>query len=176
MEYHELDPNGDIILTLRHQNLQSFPWAVEAADSQAIECTASGPGDLDSVRFRLSSEPLIRASPVFRAMITGPWKESLAFAAAVTKHQDRLSAGSADEDALPEITATEWDKRALLLLLEILHGRHQDALPDVDVFMLMNICVMVDYYQCQEAVELFAAAWMMRIRIMDTFPLSVSHD
>ncbi|KAG5997211.1 hypothetical protein E4U52_004827 [Claviceps spartinae] len=80
MQYHELDTNGDIILNLRHQNLQSFPGTIEVADSQVIELTASGPGDLDSLRFRLSSKHLIRVSPVFKAMITGPWKESLAFA------------------------------------------------------------------------------------------------
>ncbi|KAG6065254.1 hypothetical protein E4U32_007543 [Claviceps aff. humidiphila group G2b] len=166
MEYHELDPNGDIILTLRHQNLQSFPGTIEVADSQVIEWTASGPGDLDSVRFRLSSKHLIRASPVFKAMITGPWKESLAFAAAVAKN----SAEIPDEDALPEITTTGWDKKAFLLLLEILHGWHKHALPDVDACMLVNICVMVDYYQCHKAVAGFADAWIGCI--MDTFPLS----
>ncbi|KAG5937243.1 hypothetical protein E4U59_004488 [Claviceps monticola] len=164
MEYHELDPNGDIILTLRHQNLQPFPGATEATNSQLF-----GPSGLDSVRFRLSSKHLIRASPVFRAMITGPWKEGLSFAAPVAKH----SAGIPDEDALPEITATEWDKEAFLLLLEILHGRYKpdkDPLPDVDACMLVNICVIVDYYQCQEAVEGFADGWIKCI--IDTVPLS----
>ncbi|KAG6246030.1 hypothetical protein E4U23_004931 [Claviceps purpurea] len=165
MEYHELDPNGDMILTLRPQNLQPFPGATEAANSQLF-----GRGDLDSARFRLSSKHLIRASPVFRAMITGPWKESLAFAAApVAKH----SAGIPDEDALPEITATEWDKETFLLLLEILHGRYkplQDPLPDVDACMLVKMCVMVDYYQCHEAVKGFVDAWIKCI--IDTVPLS----
>ncbi|KAG6094990.1 hypothetical protein E4U31_006058 [Claviceps sp. LM219 group G6] len=157
MEYHELDPNGDKILTLRPQNLQPFPGLF-------------GRGDLDSARFRLSSKHLIRASPVFRAMITGPWKESLAFAAApVAKH----SAGIPDEDALPENTATEWDKETFLLLLEILHGRYEplkDPLPDVDACMLVKMCVMVDNYQCHKAVQGFVDAWIKCI--IDTVPLS----
>ncbi|KAG6072587.1 hypothetical protein E4U15_006891 [Claviceps sp. LM218 group G6] len=118
MEYHELDPNGDKILTLRPQNLQPFPGATEAAN---------------------------------------------------TKH----SAGIPDEDALPEITATEWDKETFLLLLEILHGRYEplkDPLPDVDACMLVKMCVMVDNYQCHKAVQGFVDAWIKCI--IDTVPLS----
>ncbi|KAG6001424.1 hypothetical protein E4U43_001322 [Claviceps pusilla] len=168
MEYHELDPNGDLVLVLQHQNMQSFPWALDEPDDQLMEWTASALGDLDSVRFKVSSKHLILASPVFKAMLCGHWKESILLTK-MGRTQDTRTSNSQD-GALPEITTTQWDKRAFLILLNIFHGRNHSVPVRVDLHVLVNISIMVDYYKCHDSTAFFASLWMAHLR--DTLHVS----
>ncbi|KAG5928900.1 hypothetical protein E4U53_002560 [Claviceps sorghi] len=117
MEYYELDRDGDVVLVLRNQLPQCFFIAGHERE-RGIGLVM----DNQPVCFKLSSKHLILASPVFRAMLCGGWKESITPS---KTDRDKENNPRDQNAALREITATEWDKRALLLLLKILHGRHQ---------------------------------------------------
>ena len=60
-------------------------------------------------RFQVSLKHLTLASPVFKKMVTGSWKESVTY----------LKEGSV------EINAENWDSEALLILLCVIHGQHK---------------------------------------------------
>ncbi|KAG6040608.1 hypothetical protein E4U41_007722 [Claviceps citrina] len=85
MDYIELDPGGDVMLVLQQPNEQSFPAIACEVESSSARSTASVPG---SLRFKVSSKHLVLASPVFKAMLCGNWKEGIALTEKASK-QDK---------------------------------------------------------------------------------------
>lgn len=179
---HELDPEGDTILTLRNPNAPFADWeAREKWPTEVVEST--GPKDLEDngpeavlvveppeptdpteprddepadveedvqaepeeIRMKLSSKHLILASPYFRKMLCSEWKES----AATADGRERYAVGAED-----------WDESALVMLMEIIHGRTRNIPRQVGLETLAKIAVLVDYYRCHEAVAFFADVWI----------------
>lgn len=102
-----------------------------------------------SYRYRVSRRHLCLASPVFRAMLEGPWMEA-------TRNGQTTD--------ISEIRASEWDPEALLIILRLIHGLHKDVPRKVCVDTLCNIAAIVDYYQCHDVVEIFAERWLPAAR------------
>ncbi|KAJ3530826.1 hypothetical protein NM208_g9151 [Fusarium decemcellulare] len=178
-----LDPKGDTELILRRPNLNQdgkeekpgVEDSSEATDGEPqthktrtdVFCDRSAsihtlaeirelrPCDDNNqsieVRFRVSSPHLILTSPVFKAMLDGPFSE-----------------GVRNERGFYEIKAFEWSAEALLILLDIIHGHHRNTPKTVDISLLEQVAVLVDYYQCHEIVEVFADKWMAAHQ--DAFP------
>ena len=97
------------------------------------------------VRIRLSSKHLTLASPVFKKMLQGPWREST------------VSSGCQTVDA------SEWDVETTLILMNILHSRVRSVPRTISLEMLAKIAVLVDYYECYEALELFVDIWIEKL-------------
>ncbi|KAH6874448.1 hypothetical protein B0T10DRAFT_541174 [Thelonectria olida] len=95
------------------------------------------------VQMRVSSRHLGLASPLFQKMFTGPFAE-----------------GTADDQGLYQIAATDWDPLGFAILLNIIHGHHRAVPRSLSLDMLAKIALIVDYYQCHEIVEIFADVWM----------------
>ncbi|KAF4949257.1 hypothetical protein FGADI_9028 [Fusarium gaditjirri] len=95
------------------------------------------------IRFRVSSAHLILASPVFKAMLDGPFSEGIR-----NKHN------------LFELKAFEWNAEALVAILDIIHGHHKSLPKTVKLDLLIEIARICDYYQCEEIVEVFAELWI----------------
>lgn len=87
-------------------------------------------------RYRVSSACLCLTSPVFRAMIQGPWEES---------------AGTSE--APKEIHTSDFNPRALLYVLRLMHlgPRTRGLFINVgDLSQLCDVTIVVDYYQCPD--------------------------
>ncbi|KAG6116209.1 hypothetical protein E4U13_002015 [Claviceps humidiphila] len=118
--------------------------------------------DRHEVEFRLSSRHLALASPVFKAMLSGFWKES-----APSSDQDNglakpwspLQSGSSCQVRY-ELTATEWVVKDFLLLMNIVHGHSRQVPYSVGLKTLARMSVLVDYYQCQEVTEFAVGLWI----------------
>ncbi|KAL7930625.1 hypothetical protein V8C35DRAFT_156749 [Trichoderma chlorosporum] len=151
--FHKIDPSGDTLLILHNANA---PFAVlpspnppadqNASASTSDDTPAGQPQDTDAkptVRMQLSSKHLALASAYFQRLTAGGWKENT-----------------------PEgcyscvITAHDWDEQALIVLMNIIHGRTAAVPREVDLEMLAKIATLVDYYQCHEAVDFFAKTWL----------------
>lgn len=102
------------------------------------------------IRFRLSSRHLILASSYFNRMLTGPWKES-----------------NIEPGCDFTISARDWDVEALLILMNIIHGQARKVPRKLSTELLAKVSVIVDYYQCIEAVEIFAERWLIGIPPID---------
>lgn len=99
------------------------------------------------IYIRLSSRHLILASPNFKTMLTGCWQES------TIRSEDKNS-----------IKVEDWDANALIILMNVVHGRIRSIPRSIDLETLAKIAVLVDYYNCHEVVELAVEMWITRLK------------
>ncbi|PGH10466.1 hypothetical protein AJ80_07509 [Polytolypa hystricis UAMH7299] len=93
---------------------------------------------------QVSAKHLTLASSVFKKMLTSGLKE------AVTYLQKRSV----------EIETESWDVEALLILLRVMHCQHNRIPRKLSLEMLAKVAVLADYYNCKEAVSIFADIWI----------------
>ncbi|KAJ0103737.1 hypothetical protein J7T55_011007 [Diaporthe amygdali] len=186
---HRLDPDDDVLLELRSPCAPFAVWAVseEATVQDLSACEQVLPADqfAGDVGFEISDlvlhtddsvpapkehqesndicneEPQealdVECSPV-RAELNGPWTEATA---------DSI-------DGLRHIEASDWDDQALLLLMRVRHGLNREVPRKITLEMLAKIAVLVDYYDCHEAVELAVNMWIDAFK--DSRPLDCNRD
>ncbi|KAJ5124566.1 uncharacterized protein N7515_008391 [Penicillium bovifimosum] len=94
-------------------------------------------------RFLVSSRHLALASPYFKAMLRDCWAEGSTL----------LERGSA------EIPVKECKPDTLLIVLNLIHGRHRRVPQKLSLQQLTDIAVATDFFQCHEAVEIAASNW-----------------
>ncbi|KAK4135358.1 hypothetical protein BT67DRAFT_441030 [Trichocladium antarcticum] len=136
---HTLAVSGDTILTLNNPDAPFAPWE---GGSNPPACTTRPP-----VTFRVSSHHLIQASSVFKAALTGCWKE-----------------GSTTADGCHEISAEDWDSKAMFVVLSLIHSRTSNIPRAIKLELLSKIAVLVDYYELHEALHFYASIWIDRLR------------
>lgn len=145
-EYCELDAEGDVILILErcHEKDDVQPAAKKAVSG---ECESKSQIQSEQIRMRVSSKHLTLASNVFRTLFRGSFQEGVT-----------LRTKGTVEIPLPDDHPT-----ALLILLNIVHGHTRRVPRQVDFRMLTQIAILVDKYQCHEAVEMFTDSWCQRV-------------
>jgi hypothetical protein len=186
---HEIDPDADTVITLKNASAVFAPWDAKgdslpnnildqlspdhradstfAAASGTQEPSSSTPETVTPVKedvyFRVSSRHLILASPWFkRALTNEAWSESY----------------RSEDDGLFHITVTDWDAEAFLILLNVLHLRtNVERVPrTLPLEMLSKIAVLVDYYECGEAIEFVTTTWIDHVRTKSVFPTTYCRD
>lgn len=95
------------------------------------------------VRMRVSSRHLILASRYFKRMLKGNWKESHTL--------------SSDNSIVIHIF--DWDPDIFLILMCIIHHGKRKVPTEMSLETLAKFALLVDYYECLEAVELFVETW-----------------
>jgi hypothetical protein len=161
--YHEMDADGDVLLTLELPaatpgGAAYAPIDLTAGDGET-EDNGSGSGNLilrfDGsgsgsgnviIRFLVSSKKLASSSPYFRAMFGRHWAEGA-----------RLVAGQ-----VPEFRQQSPDVRSFGILMNVLHGHTKKVPRNIDLPSLTNIAILIDYYNCLEGIGLFAEIWIER--------------
>lgn len=160
---HILDPEGDMVLVLKNPNRSSadslssisikdlhsrlsLPARIPADNSKAnrYQDGADGKdesGDDDEVKYRVSSKHLTLCSGYFRAALSGPWKRDM-------------------EGDVCRYEVHEWNPEALLIVLQIIHGKTEAVDKNLHLEMVVNVAVVVDYFQCPGPVTTFAETWM----------------
>ncbi|CVK98808.1 uncharacterized protein FMAN_16171 [Fusarium mangiferae] len=98
------------------------------------------------MRFRLCSKTLINTSPYFKKSLSGDWKET-----------------EPEPGYKWTLTANDWDGEAFLLLMRTLHHKTREVPRTIRLETLAKVAVLVDYYGCHEAVELWAETWISNI-------------
>lgn len=116
---------------------------IDVESDLAHESTDGPIEERPAIQMRVSSQHLILASPVFRQMLKGPWKEGITSTASSS-----------------HISMSEWDAKAFMILLDIIHGHHWDVPKSLGLEMLTKFAVIVDYYQCYEIVDVFVDRWL----------------
>ncbi|KAF5633014.1 hypothetical protein F25303_9297 [Fusarium sp. NRRL 25303] len=108
--------------------------------------------------YRVSSAHLMLVSPVFKAMLDGPFRES-----------------SRNKDGRFEVKKSECSASALLILLDIIHGHHRDVPKTMKLGLLTEMAILVDYYECHEIVEMFAENWIASVIQLNRSTQTGSH-
>jgi hypothetical protein len=97
--------------------------------------------------YKVPSQILLQASPVFKSALTGPWKE-----------------GSGDEGGIHQVTTEDWDVEAFHIVLAVVHGRNK----------YVPRTVIVDYYQIHEALQSCAETWIRPVN--HSLPMAYGRD
>jgi len=104
--------------------------------------------ELPEIRMRVSSRHLTLASTYFERMLRSKWKEGHTLA----------SNGSVS------IPVMDCDPQSLMILMNIIHGHTRKVPRSVSLDMLARIAVLVDYFECAEAAELFTDTWIDHLK------------
>ncbi|KAK2757355.1 hypothetical protein FQN54_004869 [Arachnomyces sp. PD_36] len=95
------------------------------------------------IEFRVSSKHLRLACPYFERMLGNGWLEG-----------HNLQSGASNR-----VSVSNCDLRAFLVVLNIVHGRTRKVPFDVSLDLLFEIAIIVNYYECFEAVEVYLPYW-----------------
>ncbi|KAJ0426156.1 hypothetical protein BJY00DRAFT_307658 [Aspergillus carlsbadensis] len=124
---------------------------VEQAGDNALQTEKSPSPTEDRTtevyRIQVSAKHLILASPVLENLLTGGWRENMTL----------LEKGSV------EVTAESWDLEALLITLRIIHGKTSYVPREITLEMFAKIAMVVDYYECSEAMRIAADLWISKL-------------
>jgi hypothetical protein len=132
--------------------------AEEQAAQEPAESGIAEQLDGSCFRVQVSAKHLALASPVFKEILKGGWKESLTY----------LQKGSV------EITADSWDIEALLILLHVIHGQYYQTPRKITLETLAKVAVLADYYDCREALDILVTTWINALE--ETIPKSYSRN
>jgi hypothetical protein len=103
----------------------------------------------DRIHFHVCSGNLMSASPWFnRVLKRDGWMES-----------NRNS-----YDKRFHVSAEDWDEEAFIILMNVFHLRSRQVPRTVTLELLAKIAVLVDYYDCNEAIELYTDMWTASLR------------
>lgn len=146
----------------------AMAFVAEECTADAEESTVGGPiaeeplteCDIDQncSRIQVSAKHLMLASPFFKRLLTGGWKESVTY----------FQKGSV------EIIADGWDIEALMILLRAIHGKYRDIPRKLPLEMLAKVAVIADYYECREVLDLLAEVWIEKMD--EKIPSATSRD
>jgi len=120
----DFDPEGDVLLIL--------------SSSSGI------------ARFRVNSNILCIASPVFRAMLG---------AKSQFKERTALSARTSTSEPL-ELSLPDDDPKALVVILRVIHLQYDWVPPSLDESQLYKIAVICDKYDMRQSLEIWLAKWI----------------
>ncbi|KAL1983583.1 hypothetical protein VTN96DRAFT_10162 [Rasamsonia emersonii] len=148
--------------TLANSSTQSAnPSSTQKTPSQPTQPAAPAPSKNDTqtasdepsnkkeeIQMKVSSHHLTLASPYFKAMLKGAWKEG----------EDLRRDGSV------QIYEEGWDPEALTIVMNIIHCHFRKVPRQVSHDMLAKIIAIVDYYKCIEVIEPFSERWIDQLK------------
>lgn len=189
---NKIDAKADTVIILKNPNTSFAPWSLaevggdttkfahestvndstsgDANQGASIEVTIvaddtnesdAANTEEDEVWYYVSRRHLVSASPTLDRMLSGTdWKE-----------------GTRDEnDGLYHVPAEDWDSEALLCVLQILHLRNGQVPRTVSLEMLAKIAVLIDFYDCAEALESFTERWIEHLQVAAPVPSYFCRD
>lgn len=128
-----IDPNGDLTLVLvNEKDDDADPWTMPkiAPDSKKTQ-------------FKVSSKHLTLSSPYFLTRLGQNWSEGQELA----------------QNGVVEIEIDGFNRRALHIILDILHLRNAQVPRNVDGKLLIHLAKIADYFQCQQSIQMFVQIW-----------------
>jgi hypothetical protein len=188
---YKIDTRADTVIILKNPNTSFAPWNLAEVDEDTtnfankstVDDSNSGdagkgvssetivaddtsepdPANTEEaeVSYYVSRRHLVSASSTLDRMISGAdWKE-----------------GNIDEnDGLYHVPAQDWDSEALLYVLQILHLRNGQVPRTIPLELLAKIAVLIDFYDCAEALESFTERWIEYLRVTAPVPSYFCRD
>lgn len=160
---YELDPDGDVTLVVNNippglpADLKDVPQDLLAGNEEleestptkeeSSEATENADSTAPRLRLRVSSKHLSLACPHFARMFKSGLREG----------------NELRNNGMVELEVDQPSGTAVLLLMLVIHGRTRQVPRAVSKEMLIEIAVLVDYFECYKAVEVFSDMWIAAI-------------
>lgn len=164
----DIDPNGDVVLWVAESPTKVSSGEDKSGESDTkVQESVGETGEADGdhglaiqtitkqenahegmARFRVSSKHLRLASSYFDLMLSDHWPEGKSLAANETV----------------ELTLPDINPASLLIILNAIHGKFRNVPQSLSLQQLVDVSVAVDFSKCLEVMEIFARAWLHKIR------------
>lgn len=161
-KYYEVDPEADTLLIIPCPSRSFAPWqqvdtpppspAADASVYAGILRGTSRPPNIyasvassPEVRIKVSSKHLSLASQHFRNKF---------------RHLNR---DATEADGRIHVTLAGFDPAAVIIVMDVIHGRGRKVPRSVDLEMLAKLAVFVDVFRCFEVVETYAERWFGKL-------------
>ncbi|KAK3319410.1 hypothetical protein B0H66DRAFT_268385 [Apodospora peruviana] len=151
---YTMAPSGDVIITLRNPNVP-LDVGVESPSQPKKSESESGGNQANndtsqnkSITYLVSSQHLILASPVFKAMLTGGWAEG----------------NKKPESTVLHVDAEDWDAEAFTIAMKVLHGHCHQVPCKVSLELLGKLALIVDYYHIKEPFPFIYKEWISHVK------------
>ncbi|GIJ99683.1 hypothetical protein Aspvir_003684 [Aspergillus viridinutans] len=166
---YELDRQGDITFliydvpeslpqTLDQLHPLFLDGSIPKSTSPAAEGDETNQTPQAVLKIRASSKHLTLACPQFARTLHSDFQES----------QDLHQKGHLD------LEIDNWDPAAFPILMLILHGRTRPVPRKLTLSKFVDFAVLVDYYECYEAVEVFTDMWIRSLKKTATASMSLA--
>lgn len=117
--------------------------------------------EVNIIEYHVCSGNLMSASSWFaRALKKDGWMES----------------NRSVEHGQYKLSAEDWDEEAFLILMNIFHLRNKDIPRKVNLEMLAKISILVDYYECLDALQIFVDLWAVDLGRIHPIPALYCRD
>ncbi|KAI0180234.1 hypothetical protein GGR52DRAFT_234124 [Hypoxylon sp. FL1284] len=179
MTMTEIDPEGDMILTLTNPNA---PFAVWHDDNESTtpptsqESSSQVSQESEIERPTLDPVKCITEFSLFALLISYIRVSSrhISLASGRTEKMRHRWEQTKESDGYVHLPLEDWDTEALLIIMNIIHLRNRLVPSHVSIDMLAKLAVIVDYFEFHEAVEVFSKSWMEHLR--SSIPISYCRD
>ncbi len=140
----DIPPETSTITKGNTVSVSGEPSDDNSQGKESVKEEASSISGHDCVRIRVSSKHLALASSYFRRNLRSGMLESKTIGSEgrVKFHMDELDSG------------------AMLIAMNIIHGRTRQVPRSVDLELLTKLAVLVDYLECHESIEPFSDGWI----------------
>lgn len=169
---HEIDPDGDMILTLKNPCAPFAVWHEDDATPlpTSLDLSSQEPqgSDLNC------SDEIIGLAPTSSAVTYRISSRHLSSASERSRKMRHQWEQKRESDGYFHISVEDWDSEALLAILNIIHLRNRQVPHEVSLEMLSKLAVIVDYFEFHEAVEVFSKTWIADLQ--GSLPTSYCRD
>lgn len=162
---YEVDPEADTLLIIPNPSKTFAPWD-HAGDNCPQSTSTQDASSVYAGILRGTSRPpniyaSIASSPETRIKVSS---KHLSLASKHFRNKFRhLDHNSAEADGRTHVRLAGHDPAAVIIVMDIIHGRGRKVPKTVDLETLSKVAVFVDTFRLTEAVEVYADRWFERL-------------
>ncbi|KAJ4391072.1 hypothetical protein N0V93_004686 [Gnomoniopsis smithogilvyi] len=173
-KFYEVDPDADTLLIVPHASKQFAPWQQENSPpaSPSADASAAYAGILRGTSRPPNIYASIASNPETRIKVSS---KHLSLASKHFRNKFRhLGPAQTQVDGRFHVTLGGYDPAAVIIVMDIIHGRGRKVPKEVSLETLAKVAVFVDAFRCFDAVEVHAERWFEKLG--DDLPSGYERD
>lgn len=174
---YEVDAEADTLLIIPTPSKSFAPWETSTPPSSP-DASSVYAGILRGTSRPSNIYASIASSPELRIKVSSKHLSlaSKHFRNKFRYSNDTAAAADTDADGRIHITLAGYDPQAVIIVMDIIHGRGRKVPRSVDLETLAKIAVFVDAFKFHEAVEVYADRWFSGLERVSPLPKVYDRD
>lgn len=158
---YEVDPEADTLLIIPHPSKAFAPWDDSSPSAPAQDASFVYAGILRGASRPPNIYASIASSPETRIKVSS---KHLSLASKHFRNKFHHLEREPDEaDGRTHVTLAGYDPAAVIIVMDIVHGRGRKVPKTLDLETLSKVAVFVEAFRFFEAVEVYAERWFERL-------------